>query len=272
VTLVVRSLARLGRLSDREWWEGAAVGIVAVLTLIPLAMLANDWLQIAQHPAGLIRLLGIDYSLYMDATRRFLQGGDFYYSWQYASPYPQESLPILYPPQTLLLFIPFTVLPALVWWVVPIAVTTWIVVTARPRAVSWPVIAFCLWWPPTAVKIATGNPVLWMMMFVALGTRFRWPSALGLVIKPSLAPLAVIDLRDPRWWLAGAAGMLPFVWLVPSYLAVLQNFRPTYGLAYSVGEVPILLIPIVAWLAREHSASPTLKLPRLRRRGDSSLL
>jgi hypothetical protein len=226
-------------------------GLLVVLTVVPLAFLAADWVRILGHPSGLMAIVGIDYQLYVDAALRFLNGGDFYYSWQYVAPYGQESLPILYPPEALALLIPFTVIPAVVWWLIPISVTTALIVSFRPRLGAYPALALCLWWPETIVHIVTGNPVVWVTMFVALGTRYRWPSALGAVLKPTLAPFALIDARDRRWWFVAGLALLPFCWLLPSYVSVLTKFKPTFGLAYSFVDVPLVLMPIISYVARQ---------------------
>lgn len=216
----------------------------AALSLPFLAFAVFQW-----SPAALAAYAGRDFELYRDAASRFLAGGPFYPAWQLAGPYGAEALPILYPPQILALLEPFTVLPAVLWWAIPIGVVAAVVAYWRPSPLVWPVIAACLAWPATSIKIVTGNPVLWVAAFVALGTVYRWPAAFAL-LKPTLAPFALVGVHDRRWWLAAALGALPFCWLLPEYFVTLRNFVSPAGLAYSVQEIPLVAIPLIAWASR----------------------
>ena len=202
-------------------------------------------------------LFGIDYRLHVDATARYFAGGSFYFPWQLTGPYGLDGLlPILYPPEAMALFAPFLVLPAFLWWAVPLSVTVAVVVHWRPRAVAWPLIAACLWWPMTSIKVAAGNPEIWIAMFIALGTLYRWPSAL-VVWKPTLAIFALVGAKDRRWWLLLVVALLPFCWLLPDYFTAMRNFVGSpLRLLYSVPEIPMLLIPLVAWRFRGARTAP----------------
>ena len=194
---------------------------------------------------------GIDYQLYMEATRRWLEGGSFYEPHQQAWPYLIRHGDVLYPPVALVLFVPFTVLPAALWWAIPIATTIVVLVWLRPSAVVWPLMAACVGWQPAHIHIISGNPTLWVTAAVALGTIFRWPSVLVL-IKPSMFVFAFIGARDRTWWigltvfLAVCALFLP-MWL--DWFTVLLNARGG-GLFYSWQEATMPLLPIIAWLGR----------------------
>ena len=48
---------------------------------------------------------GIDYTLYMDATRRWLAGGSFFEPYQLAGPYPLQMGDVLYRADALPLFV-----------------------------------------------------------------------------------------------------------------------------------------------------------------------
>ena len=110
--------------------------------------------------------------------------------------------------------------------------------------------------------------VAWASAFVALGTVWRGAAVLALV-KPSLAPFALVGVGSRRWWVlfglyaAIAVVMLP-LWL--DYLTVLRNGRGLDAL-YSIGHVPMLLIPLIAWWTRGRQSSPaTGRRISLRRR------
>jgi hypothetical protein len=221
----------------------------AFLLVVSLGIIAFpivDLLKAAAKP-NVNGYLGIDYTLYMDATRRWLAGGPFYEPYQLAGPYAIQMGDVLYPPNGLLLFVPFTILPAVLWWVIPLAITTWAVWRMRPSPVAWPFIALCLFIPSFVARTVAGNPVMWVMAALALGCLFKWPSVFVL-LKPSLFPFAAVGIRSRSWWVALAvwiAVSVPFgaMWL--DWLTAVTNSTGG-GLFYSFQDVPILLLPILA--------------------------
>jgi hypothetical protein len=222
------------------------VAALAAATLLIVAQLVvaatNEWFGYA----------GIDYALYADVTRRWLSGGTFYQPWQLAGSYsawdPYGS--ILYPPVALWLFVPFTVLPAVLWWAIPLAIVASVAWRLRPDPRVWPLVMLCIAWPPSFLKLVTGNPVMWIVAAVALGTIYAWPSVLVL-IKPSLFPFALIGIRSRSWWFALAAlvaASVPFGTMWISWAQTVINARDG-GLLYSIQEVPLLALPLVVRLA-----------------------
>jgi hypothetical protein len=198
-------------------------------------------------------IVGIDYEIYMDATRRWLAGGPFYLPLQVAGPYPVLLGVVLYPPNALILFVPFTFLPAVIWWAIPIiivALTAW---SWRPSMLAWACIVACLTVPTSWWRIEAGKPLLWMVAALALGTRYGWP-AVAVLLKPSLFPFAIVGIRSRSWWLALGVGVLlslPFAGMWMDYARVLMNARGQQAsLLYSLGDVPLMLIPLLAWLGR----------------------
>src|ERR1035437_8980692 len=81
------------------------------------------------------RDVGVDYRIYMDATTRWFSDGSYFLPRQLAGPYPLLMGDVFYPPVALWLFVPFTLLPAMLWWAVPIAITA--AALERPRPPSW---------------------------------------------------------------------------------------------------------------------------------------
>jgi hypothetical protein len=248
-------LEKVRRPNLPDGWAGMrGVRLIAIAAvLVVAAQWVHDWTPVFVKLGEPNILVGVDYSFYMDVTRRFLGGGPFYEAYQLAGPYGTNGWPVLYPPQAIVLFAPFTVLPAIVWWIIPISIVVAVVAWHRPGPFMWPLLALCLWWPATTIKILTGNPVLWATAGVALGTLYRWPAVLAL-IKPSLFPIALIGARDRRWWLLAALGALPFAWMIPDYLRVLSNFQA--GIGYSIQEVPVVLVPVLAWLGTTRTQAP----------------
>jgi len=202
--------------------------------------------------AGILRSqVGVDYQLYMVAATRWLHTGSYFQPYQVAGPYEISTGDILYPPVALLLFLPFTVLPAFLWWVIPAGAVAWALRQLRPDRVVWPLLAACALWPTSPLKILTGNPVIWAVAALALGVVYGWPSVF-VFIKPSLFPLALFGAWTRRWWVALAvflAVCLPFGSLWIDWIHSVLNSQGG-GIAYSSLEIPMLAFPIVAWLGR----------------------
>ena len=236
-------------------FEHSLIGHLAIAFLF-LACLAEA--AVTLGPAiGQPISFGGDLDLYLDATRRLLAGGSFYPTDQLTHPYELVNGVVLYPPTTIPLFVAFTVLPRILWWAVPIAITACIVVRFKPSLLGWALMAFCLAFPNSIALLVYGNPTMWAMAAFALATQQRWMSAFVL-LKPSLAPLALVGIRDRRWWVIVAIvaiGSLAVLPLWRDYLSVLANIRGT-GILYSLGDVPLALIPAVAWAARNRSVEP----------------
>ena len=173
-------------------------------------------------------------------------------SYQLAGPYQISAGDILYPPVALLLFVPFSVLPAVLWWLLPAAAIGWSLRRLQPTRVAWPMLAACAAWPTTPLKILTGNPVMWAVAALALGVVYAWPSVLVL-LKPSLFPFALFGARKRTWWLAAVALVVvsvPFGSLWLDWLHSVANSQGG-GLAYSSLEIPMLAFPLIAWLGRK---------------------
>ena len=244
-----------------------------IIGLVGLFLVVELWA--ATQPGGLLTgPPGFDLDTYLGAARRFLAGGGFYPDYQLAGPYAIGTREILYPPIALVLLIPFTVLPAVLWWVIPLGITGWVIAWQRPS--RWGVaLMLVLLLPPAPLDfhfsdelklIVTGNPGMWAMAAIAAGTRWSWPGALVL-LKPSLLPFALIGIRTRGWWLTLAAMVGVSALLLPllgQYVTVLLNARgPRAGLLYSITDLPLMLIPVVAWLSgrQRRARAPLLAQP-----------
>jgi hypothetical protein len=134
----------------------------------------------------------------------------------------------------------------------PLGLTGAVVIRNRPSLLAWLGIVLLLWFEPTSVKLITGNPVMWAMAAVAAGTVWAWPGVFAL-LKPSLAPFALVGATHRSWWLAaGMSGLvaLAFAPMWPDYVSVLRNAVTPGGPMYSIQEIPMLCIPLIAWLGR----------------------
>jgi hypothetical protein len=192
--------------------------------------------------------LGDDYDFYSDVGARWLATGAYYLPYQFE---PHDFINMgdnLYPPSALPLFIGAEVLPAAVWWAVPVGVLLYTIVSWRPGRWAAAAILLLLAWPRAHGAFLWGNTDMWMAAGVAAGLRWGWP-ALALTLKPSLVCFALVGSRRRSFWL-GAAVLIAFaaltlpMWL--DYLTVMRNTR--LPLDYSLRSIPLLLVPLVAWL------------------------
>jgi hypothetical protein len=233
--------------------RSAAIALSVAVFAIPLA-----FALVVPHP--LEQPIGVDFVLYRDVAARWLAGGPYFEPYQLAGPYDIQAGDVLYPPVGLVLFVPFAVLPAVLawplWWAIPIGATAWAIRRLRPRPEVWPLMALCIAWPTTLLKTWTGNPVIWCVAALALGTIWYWP-AVFVLLKPSLAPFALFGANRRSWWLALGGFVLlclPFGSLWVDWVTSVVNAQGG-GLLYSTLEIPMLLLPLVAWLGRTQPGS-----------------
>lgn len=192
---------------------------------------------------------GLDYRWHMDAARRLLDTGTPYLPWQLTGPYVIGDGAILYPPIAFALFVPFLWLPAVLWWAVPMAVTVIAMVWHRPPLWAWVVTGalFCL--DKSLNVYVFGNPSMWIVAAVAAGTVSAWPFAL-ILVKPTFAPLALLGIRRRSWWvalaaMAGVSLVFGQMWL--DWIAVVRY--SDVSLLYNVPTLPLILAPLVPWVA-----------------------
>ena len=245
----MRALAR-ERPVDRERVVTIAA---AVASVILLGAILAEIVEIATNLDRLAFPLDGDRVLYAAAARSWLDGHGFYHAYQLAGPYDIVSGDILYPPPMLLVFAPLAALPdplgGFLYYAIPLGITIAAVVWLRPAPVGWPAILFCLWWPTTVVVIAGGNPGIWLMAFMALGCVWR-PLSVLVFLKPTLAPFAFFGANRRSWWIAlGVLALvsLAFLPLWPDFIRASLNARGGGGVFYSIGQAPMLLLPLAAW-------------------------
>ena len=224
---------------DRALLVAAGVGFVIVVAraLIYLALIPD--------PAGSV---GVDFRLYLGAAQRWLDSGDFYWPVQVAGPYHVHDVPsILYPPPVLYLLLPFTVLPSALYWLVPAVLTA--VAFWRLRPAPWSLAVMTILAATGAVQgpIFWGTPVFWLVPAVAWGGLLGWPAAFVL-LKPTLAPFALVGLRRPRAFVVGVVALavlsLPLIGLWWDWLAVIRN--SDLELTYGIEQVALLAVPAIA--------------------------
>lgn len=257
-SMTAAGMSRARPILSERWAKPTA----AALTIVLLGLTAIEWTFGWFGPPNWRSAVG-DLTIYTEATRRVLDGGSWFLARQLAGPYEVVWGDVLYPPTTSWFFLPWLVLPAWTFVVIPSAISAWVVARHRPTMWAWPLMALCLLWPVTGLKVLSASPNVWVMAAVAMGTLYGWPAALVLM-KPTLLPFATFGIRSRAWWLtvvALAALTLPFLPSALEYPRVLLDSRGG-GVLYSLWDVPLVLIPVIAWLGRkEPVARPGDALP-----------
>ena len=246
-------------------------------TLICLTILFGAMgLYVAIRRAGVflkLGVLGVDHAMFMDFGRRWFEGGTIYLPYQFAGPYAYDvgsgtmdvaTMPALYPPIVGPVFAVWRFLPVVLWWAIPLGVLVYAFVRWRPALWSWPVMLATLIWPNTADALWAGSSTLWVVAGVAGGLLWGWPAAV-IAFKPSFAPFMLIGLRQRSWWIAVVLVAVLAVVMLPEwfrYVSALQNLESP-GLVYSLGDLPLLLVPVIAWVARRRDVSSVRDLDPL---------
>lgn len=206
------------------------------------------WLQDWPHVVALFT--SADHAIYMAQAHRVLAGGPLYPAYELAGPFVAAQLPQLYPPPTVYgLFVPMSLLPDFLWWVIPLTAIAAVVTYHRPSAWGWvAILALLIVVPSTWTVIAAGNPAIWVAAGMALAT-IRRPFALAALIKPTMIPFAAFGVRSRGFWIGLAvycalAVLMFSAWI--DYAHVLANYRASV----LVIEVPLILVPLVAWWTR----------------------
>jgi hypothetical protein len=230
-----------------RWYRPAMAGIAFGLLIV--AVVETVWGIRLYHWGD---TPGIDIAIYGQATERLLSGQPWFLDRQIHGPYTVAMGDVLYPPVAAILFAPFLVIPLFLWWAIPFAVVALLIWRWHPAPWTWPLLALCVAWPLTPAKVITGNPTMWIAAFTALGLQVAGPAALVL-LKPSLFPFALIGSRSRAWWLIAVilvVASIPVLAETVAYPAVVLNGGNEFGLLYSLMDVPMVLIPVVAWLGR----------------------
>ena len=195
---------------------------------------------------------GADLRGYVEASRSWLAGDGFYLPRQLHGPYPIELGDVLYPPTVLYLFIPFLVLPYQLWWVLAVGLLGFVVWSWRPALWAVALILVCLAFPDQPVLYFRGAPVIVFAALVAAALRWKWPGAL-ILLKPSILPFALIGIRTRGWWITAGILLvltLPLIPLIPDWLRAVVDARGPAGWLYSVKDLPLLMVPVIAYLGR----------------------
>jgi hypothetical protein len=174
-----------------KWYRPLAVGLSALFVAYGLFVLALLVSQPAFGPPG------SDREIYVGAAQRWLGGGPYFYPEQLAGRYELATGHVLYPPPALLAFAVLSFLPAILWWLIPLAIVGAVIAWHRPAPWAWPLIAACLGFQWSVMLAYTGNPTIWLAAAVALGTLWH-PVYVFVLIKPTLLPFALLGAVRAR--------------------------------------------------------------------------
>ena len=151
-------------------------------------------------------VVGVDHGIYQQAAQRWVSGGHFYYPSRSGDRTRSSRATPCTRPLHSHGWSPGRYLPDLLWWAILIAVIAGVVVHHHPADLGVAVDR------PLCVDILkrrdhhSGNPGLWIAMFVAIGTVWR-PAFALVLLKPSLFVFALPGIRSRGWWvIAGRAG------------------------------------------------------------------
>lgn len=227
-------------------WAGAFVARVLVVVLLALGVASALIVLPPALTSGLHVTWGMDFRAYLEHAERWLAGGGFYLPEQLAGPYiVEDNTGNVYPPVLLYLLVPFVVgLPWIVWWAVPLGIIGAAIVARRPSPWQLVALALILVYPRSWTIVVLGNPAMWALAALAAGMVWTWP-LVGVTLKLTFAPLALLGIRSRAWWAAlGVAALLalPFGLMWLDYLTVIQNTETSRGLDYVLGEWPVAVL------------------------------
>jgi hypothetical protein len=213
------------------------------------------------NPTYFSSAAGGDLDWQMQATYRWLAGDTWYMPYQLSGPYYNQS-GNLYPVVVVPLYLAFTVLPHVLWWVIPIGVMVAFLIWTRPTPWGRALIAACLTLPAISiVHLINGNTTMWVAMLIALGYRWPWVTALIAPFKPSLFPFAFLGIRSKSWWVAATVLVAVNIPLIPVWLEYVQVLRNAYGEQvnpfYAARDLPMLAVPFIAWATRTNARGPS---------------
>lgn len=228
-----------------------ATAVVAALVVAEAVWLSADMLA-----KSAVWSLGMDFEFYRSVGERWLGGGPYYWPHQLSGPYDGYVLDgagrgdTFYPPTALFLFVPFVWLPGVLWWLIPIGVLGMIAWSWRPAPVALLAGVTLLLWPRAVGAYLFGNTDIWAAAGIAAMLRWGWPAAL-LSLKPVYVPFAILAVRRREAWIGGIAIVvlsLPMLPLWIDYATAMRNV--SIPLEYSLGSIPLMLVPIVMWFGR----------------------
>jgi hypothetical protein len=234
----------------------AYLRLVGPLTVLLVAVGLGRLVMMLLEAAAMPGAIGIDYAAVTDAARRWLDTGQPFPDRQLHGPYahigwnPSDTGEFFYPPVTLPFFALFAFLPALAWWLAIALLFALGLRRVRPARWSWPLLAGLAAFTNLVPVLIAGNPALWIAVCALWAPVTGWSGALVL-LKPTLAPWAVLGIWRRSWWVAIAVlalASIPFASLWVDWVHAVLDLQES-GLHFLLVQAPFMLIPTAALAA-----------------------
>jgi len=241
-------------------WASAYDQVAPVAALLVLTLIVVHGADILIRAEGSPGAVGIDYVDNAAAGVRWLNGESPFLPRQLHGAYQQLGMTIfdtgeyLYPPVALPAFAVSAYLPAVLWWLIPAALTVGGLAYLRPARWTWPLLALCAGAGWSITSAIQGNPVIWFLALAMWAPATGWTGPL-ILLKPPLAPFALLGIRRRAWWVCAgvlALACIPFGSLWVDWWHVVADMTPMYagGVLYSVAQWPMMAIAPIAWAGR----------------------
>jgi hypothetical protein len=237
---------------------------IAAVVAVALSYFSGFWFAAPGY-------VGHDLTLYQHEVNAWLGGTPMYPAFEVGGPFQIVDGVILYPPMTIVLFLLTLPLPLPLWWLIPISIVATVIYRLHPRRRWLLAIAGCLIYPISVGLVVSGNPDLWLAAALAVSVYWN-PAAAFVLLKPSVFPFALIGWRRREWWAVAVTLGVISLFLLPQtldWLSVVRNGQGGLrsGLIYSYQDVPLLMVPLLAWAgsARSDSLGPAFGVDLVRR-------
>ena len=253
------------------------LGRITILVTTGFLLLVGAWELLILVPyVGAQHALGTDHGFFRKIGEHWLDTGQFYLPRQLAGPYIVETdVDVLYPPTAIPFFAALRWLPFPLFWAIPLGVIAIVLIKLRPRMWTWPILLFLVVNPISPRPLSDllyGNTNMWIVAAIGAGIVWGWPAVL-VTLNPSLGPFALVGIRHKSWWVAMAILAVASLAVLPlwrDYFTAIRNSNAEWY--WSLQDVPLMCLPLVAWLGRQNGGFTTLRaalkarlsLPRLR--------
>ena len=241
-------------------WALAYERIAPIAALLVLAILLARGAALVSEAAASPGAIGIDYVDNAAAAVRWVNGESPFLARQMDGPYHQLGMTIydtgeyLYPPVALPLFVASAYLPAVLWWLIPGILVAGGLAYLRPARWTWPLLLLCAGAAGSITSTIQGNPAIWFLALAMWAPATGWTGPL-ILLKPPLAPFALLGIRRRAWWISAAVLVLlsiPFgsLWFDWWHAITDMTAMEFGGLLYSVAQWPMMAIAPIAWAGR----------------------
>lgn len=217
----------------------------------------------------------MDLDIMRELGHRWMDTGSMYLTYQLAGPFsvnvqiPLGTTPGLYPPAAGPLFAALSMIPwpiaVVAWYAIPAAILGYALWRWRPHPLAWAGMVAMGCFAMTWLVLYAGGTTMWASALVAAGFLWGWPAAL-ILVKPILLPFALVGARRRSWWIvAGIVALLTLLGPWQDYITVARNAS---DVSYVVVHIPLMLVPVIAYLGRARVVGRRVDVVGPRGRGE----